>query len=40
MLPQMHRDEVTIANTVSTLLKHAYGIDYMPGNIPCKYLQA
>jgi hypothetical protein len=39
MLPQMHRDEATIASTVSTLLKHAYGIDYMPGNIPCKYLQ-
>jgi hypothetical protein len=39
ILPQMHRDEDTIANTVSVLLKHAYGIDYRSGNIPCKYLQ-
>ena len=39
ILPQMHRDEETIANTVSALLKQAYGIDYRPGNIPCKYLQ-
>ena len=38
LLPQMHRDEVTISKIVSTLLKHAYGIDYIPKNIPCKYL--
>ena len=40
LLPQMHRDEVTISKIVSTLLKHAYGIDYTPKNIPCKYLDS
>ena len=38
LLPQMHRDELTISAIVSTLLQHAYGIDYTPGNVPCKYL--
>jgi hypothetical protein len=38
LLPQMHRDEVTISKIVSILLKHEYGIDYTPKNIPCKYL--
>lgn len=38
MLPQMHREEKTIATTISTLLKHGYGIHYTPQNIPCKYL--
>jgi hypothetical protein len=38
-LPQMHRDEVTISNIVTTLLKHAYGIDYTPTNVPCAYLK-
>lgn len=38
LLPQMHRDERTVALTVSLLLKHAYGIDYIPPNIPCAYL--
>jgi ankyrin repeat protein len=38
LLPQMHRDEGTISNVVSTLLNHAYGIDYTPENVPCKYL--
>ena len=40
LLPQMHRDESTIAKIVSTLLKHQYGIEYIPGNIPCKYLHS
>ena len=38
LLPQMHRDELTISKVVSTLLRHAYGIDYIPKNIPNKYL--
>jgi hypothetical protein len=39
LLPQMHRDEGTIANVVSTLLDAAYGIEYSPKNVPCVYLQ-
>jgi hypothetical protein len=39
LLPQMHRNEITISNVVSTLLKAAYGIDYSPGNVPCAYLK-
>jgi hypothetical protein len=39
LLPQMHRDEVTVAKTVSLLLKTAYGINYIPQNVPCKYLR-
>jgi hypothetical protein len=39
LLPQMHRDEITISKVVSILLKAAYGIDYMPLNIPNKYLK-
>lgn len=39
LLPQMHRDEKTIAQTLTLLLKHAYGIDYTPGNVPNKYLK-
>lgn len=38
LVPQMHRNAVTIANTVTTLLRHSCGIDYVPGNVPCKYL--
>ena len=38
LLPQMHRNEKTIADVVSSLMKQAYGIDYQPQNIPCKYL--
>ncbi len=37
-LPQMHRKEKTVAETVSLMIKYAYGIDYTPPNIPCKYL--
>lgn len=39
LLPQMHRAETTISKVVATLLKHAYGIDYVPVNVPCKYLK-
>jgi len=39
LLPQMHRDEVTIAQVVSMLVKAAYGVDYAPSNIPNKYLK-
>lgn len=38
LLPQFHRREKTIAETVSLLIKHAYGIDYTPPNIPNAYL--
>ncbi|WP_136481909.1 ankyrin repeat domain-containing protein [Cognatitamlana onchidii] len=38
LLPQMHRDERTISDTVSKLLKHEYGINYRAKNIPNKYL--
>jgi len=40
LLPQMHRDEKTIAQTLSRLVKSAYGIDYQPVNIPCAYLKS
>jgi hypothetical protein len=39
LLPAMHRNEKTIAETVTTLLKHAYAIDYTPKNIPNKYVK-
>jgi len=38
LLPQMHRKDITVTETVSLLIKHAYGINYMPGNVPNKYL--
>ena len=38
LLPQMHRDEKIIADTVSLLLKHEFGIDYQSPNVPNKYL--
>jgi hypothetical protein len=38
-LPQMHRDESTISGIVTTLLRHAYGIKYIPQNVPCAYLR-
>ena len=40
MLPQMHRDESITAGIVSKLLKQAYGIDYISGNVPCKYIKS
>ena len=39
LLPQMHRNELTISKTVYTFLKHAYGIDYIASNVPNKYLR-
>jgi hypothetical protein len=39
LLPQMHRDEMTISKIVSVLLKAAYGIEYLSSNIPNKYLK-
>lgn len=38
LLPQMHRDEKNIADIVSKLLRHEFGIDYKPKNVPNKYL--
>lgn len=39
LLPQMHRDETTVSNVVSTLLKHGYEIDFISQNVPNKYLK-
>ncbi len=39
LLPQMHRSETIISNTVSLLLKAAHGIDYASPNVPNKYLK-
>jgi hypothetical protein len=37
-LPQMHREEKTVAGVVSLLMKHAYGINYTMPNVPNAYL--
>jgi len=39
LLPQMHRNEITIATVVSLLLKAGYGIDYASPNVPNAYLK-
>jgi hypothetical protein len=39
LLPQMHRKAETVAEVVSLLLKHTYGIDYSLPNIPNAYLR-
>ena len=39
LLPQMHRDENTIAETVALLMKHQYNTSYKPFNVPNKYLK-
>lgn len=39
LLPQMHRNEKTIAEVVSQLIKHQYNINYLSPNIPNKYLK-
>jgi Ankyrin repeats (many copies) len=39
LLPQMHRNEIVIAQVVTLLLKAAYGIEYTPENVPCAYLK-
>ena len=38
LLPQFQRKEKIIAGVVSLLIKHAYGIDYYPPNVPNVYL--
>ncbi len=38
LLPQVHRDEVTISNVVSKLLQHRYQLKYEPRNVPNAYL--
>ncbi len=38
LLPQMHRNQLQIAENISLLLAHAYGIQYHLPNIPNKYL--
>jgi hypothetical protein len=40
LLPQMHRNEQTISQVVSTLLQHEYGITYVPENVPNRYLKS
>jgi hypothetical protein len=39
LLPQLHRNEMIISTVVTILLKHRYGINYIPGNVPCAYLK-
>jgi hypothetical protein len=39
LLPQMHRNETTIASVVSLLIKNAYNINHAPSNVPNKYLK-
>ncbi|WP_316789679.1 hypothetical protein [Pedobacter frigoris] len=38
LLPQFQRDEKTIAEVVSLLMKEAYDIDYTLPNVPNAYL--
>lgn len=40
LLPQMHRNEQMIADTVSLLLKHEFGIEYKERNLPNRYLKS
>lgn len=39
LLPQMHRNQLQIADNVSLLLHYAYGIDYKLPNVPNQYLK-
>ena len=39
LLPQMHRKDIVVGETVSLLIKHAYDIDYLSPNVPNKYLR-
>ena len=39
LLPQMHRDEATIAGVVQKLVGHAFGVEYNIPNIPNEYLK-
>lgn len=38
LLPQMHRDEKTITDVVTLLVKKAWAVDYIPANVPNQYL--
>jgi hypothetical protein len=38
-LPQVHRKEVTVMQIVTLLLKYAYGVEYVPKNVPNAYLK-
>lgn len=40
LLPQMHRNERTINEVISVLLKYQYNINYTAANIPNKYLNS
>lgn len=40
LLPQMHRNEQTINDVISVLLKHQYNINYTAVNIPNRYLNS
>jgi hypothetical protein len=37
-LPQMHRSEKRISEIVSILIEAAYNINYLPSNVPNRYL--
>lgn len=39
LLPQVHRNEKSTSEVVAKLLKHRYGIDYTPPNVPNAYLR-
>jgi ankyrin repeat protein len=39
LLPQMHRRESTVTEVISMLMKYAYNVSYMPGNVPNAYLK-
>jgi len=38
LLPQMHRNQMVIANVITQLMEKRYGINYTAQNIPNKYL--
>ncbi|MES2279651.1 MAG: ankyrin repeat domain-containing protein [Bacteroidota bacterium] len=41
LLPQVHRKEtVVMEEIIPLLIKHAYGIDYTPNNVPNAYLKS
>lgn len=39
LLPQLHRNEKVIAQTVQALMKQAFGVDYALMNVPNQYLK-
>jgi hypothetical protein len=39
LLPQVHRKEETVMQVVALLIKHAFGINYVPKNVPNAYLK-